>query len=459
MSRPGAGIGRILWWLAVVVTVALLVGMTTAWAMRNVMLGGSLNRTPVASVLYELGGWPSQVRQAFATLFPRDDDVSPLLQPLAEIRTEGWVDRFPQPADPGYLLLSQLDAGTGWPSVRLLRIADGREMIRWDPDWRAVFREVLDHPWGPAGNPRTLDAVHPLLLDDASIVFNARGTVLVRQDACRREARWVRNGPYHHSIERDAEGMLWVGGVGDGAWLGNPQRAARFRDDTLVRVSPDGEALESRSVARILSENGYDALVFGIGGEFVRDPIHLNQVTPALRSGPYWERGDLLVSLRHLSTVFLYRPSTGRVLWLRTGPWMNQHASLFIDDRRISVFDNNVPTGSSPGAPVLRPGDVNRAFVYDFATDTLSQPWQGPLEQARVMTHTQGRAEVLADGGLFVEDSNNGRHLRFDANGLLWSRIARHDARHVSRVSWGRYLTEAQVRPAIEAAKRSGCGA
>ena len=84
----------------------------------------------------------------------------------------------------------------------------------------------------------------PLLLDDASIVFNARGTVLVRQDACRREARWVRNGPYHHSIERDAEGMLWVGGVGDGAWLGNPQRAARFRDDTLVRVSPDGEALE-----------------------------------------------------------------------------------------------------------------------------------------------------------------------------------------------------------------------
>src|SRR5690606_15593821 len=125
-----------------------------------------------------------------------------------------------------------------------------------------------------------------------------------------------------------------------------------------------------KSINEMLYENGYRGLLFGVG-PLESDPVHLNDVQPALTSGPYWEKGDLLISLRNKSTVILFRPSTNKILWLRTGPWLYQHDADFIDDTRISIFGNNV----------IRNADFdfidkhNEQYVYDFKNDSLSTPY------------------------------------------------------------------------------------
>ena len=167
---------------------------------------------------------------------------------------------------------------------------------------------------------------------------------------------------------------------------------------TLTRVSTAGKVIERRSFARILINNDLQAMLLGRSGFFFHgDLMHLNQISVAAKDSLHWKQGDLLISARHLSTVFLYRPSTDKILWKMTGPWLNQHAAEFVDDHRISVFDNNIIGGAPVSQPFVEPNDINRVFVYDFDTRQTSQPFANLLAKARPVTITEGRARILPD--------------------------------------------------------------
>ena len=135
---------------------------------------------------------------------------------------------------------------------------------------------------------------------------------------------------------------VWVPSVAHDGFPDNPWLRDKIRDDALAHVSLDGRLLE-RPIHRSYPAGQRS----GGAGWLLRDsnyhdPIHLNQIRVARQDTRYWHRGDLLLSARHLSMVFLYRPSTNKIIWRKTGPWMNQHSAEFVDDHRISVFNNNV---------------------------------------------------------------------------------------------------------------------
>jgi hypothetical protein len=224
----------------------------------------------------------------------------------------------------------------------------------------------------------------------------------------------------------------------------------------------DGRLLARISFSKILRDNGLQALLLGTSRiespEFMsEDPIHLNQIQVAQQDSRHWLRGDLLISARHLSTIFLYRPSTGKLIWHQTGPWMNQHSVGFVDDHRISVFDNNIIAGPPNEHAFLTPRDTNRVEIYDFDSGKVTQPFATLLEWARPITVTAGRARVLPDGGLFIEETEYGRHLRFTRDHLLWSRVNDYDKQRIGAVSWSRYLTAEEVRVPLQALANLKC--
>ena len=57
-------------------------------------------------------------------------------------------------------------------------------------------------------------------------------------------------------------------------------------------------------------------------------------------TGPDWKKGDLFLSLRNVSAVLLYRPSTDQIVWMKRGPWIGQHDVDILDDHRIGIYDN-----------------------------------------------------------------------------------------------------------------------
>ena len=121
-------------------------------------------------------------------------------------------------------------------------------------------------------------------------------------------------------------------------------------------------------------ENGYQGLLFGTDLYERDDLVHINDVQTALYSTEYWEIGDLLISLRNRSAVFLYRPSTNKVLWLQVGPWLHQHDSDFIGQSKISIFGNDVARREKDRQEPFLNGQ-NDIYVYDFENGSIITPY------------------------------------------------------------------------------------
>ena len=58
---------------------------------------------------------------------------------------------------------------------------------------------------------------------------------------------------------------------------------------------------------------------------------------------------DHVLSIRKLSTVALVQPDSGKIKWLKTGPWLNQHDVNPLGNDRYSIFGNDVVRGFKKG--------------------------------------------------------------------------------------------------------------
>ena len=124
-----------------------------------------------------------------------------------------------------------------------------------------------------------------------------------------------------------------------------PGANSKFKDSDLIDLSPSGDVLSRISLSDMLVRNGYRHLLYR-AERYDHDPLHIDDVQPVLRDGPFWRRGDLFVSLRINSVIFLYQPATDEVVWLESGPWLHQHDVDIVSEHEISVFSNNtVATG------------------------------------------------------------------------------------------------------------------
>jgi hypothetical protein len=429
-----------------------------AWAFRHVDQGGSRLPSPFKEWVLSLASIPGQVKTAFLTIAVSSNSPAfELVIPESAWNNGNRRTQFPEPSDLGFLLLSGLDPQTNRANVRLIRIADGETVLRWDPDWEFIHGASEEHPIiAPKGAPAALRAVHPELLDDGSVLFNT-GIALVRQERCAKRPAWVLNGIFHHSNERAADGSLWTPSVNlqPVPDYQHPLLRKKLRDDALAQISPDGKLLRRISFSAVLRDNGLDHLILGFGGlRFLEDPIHINQISPALTDTAHWKKDDLLISARHLSAVFLYRPSTNKIIWYKIGPWMNQHAAAFVDGQRISVFDNNVFSAPISDPPFINASETNRVWVYNFATDELSQPFADSVGRAQVKTVTEGRGHIVSGNRLFVEETNYGRHLMLTEKGTQWSRLNQLGTKNaLGAVAWSRYIEEDVGQHFVELAK------
>ena len=165
------------------------------------------------------------------------------------------------------------------------------------------------------------------------------------------------------------------------------------------------------------------------------NPFHLNDIQPVLTDGSFWKKGDLFLSLRNLSMIMLYRPSTNKVLWHQQGPWIYQHDVDIMSENDLSIFNNNLN---------LEKNEVknnNETLIYNFLNNKTSNPYKKAYEINKIATPASGLSEILKNGDIFVEETLNGRLLRMDKNGkIIWQYINRLKNNKLYVLSWSRYL-------------------
>jgi len=275
---------------------------------------------------------------------------------------------------------------------------------------------------GPARLFPVAHPLNPILLPDSSLIGMLYGTNLFRLTAGG-EILW-KNTAYeiHHSLNLAPDGNFWTCAWGYG-FTEHEEAGLKtgFKDDLILKIEVEtGKVLFQKSIAEILIENGYPNLLHGNSsdkGTLGEEPFHLNDVQPVLEDGPYWKKGDLFLSLRNISTIVLYRPSTGKILRLIFGPLLAQHDVDILSDTLISIFNNNrVPEFFSsdslskklPKQPTLQLKSSHVA-IYNFADSSWQYPSRMAFEREHIYTPWQGLHEFLSNGDLFVESTDQGK--------------------------------------------------
>lgn len=332
-----------------------------------------------------------------------------------------------------YLLLSRYDGDMKEGVVELVNLTNFKVLHTWI----SKFKNLA---WDDQQGKKLL--YHPMLLENGNLLVDH----ITKINSCSKIIFQYAEEQLHHSTERDFEKNTWVPGRMYPISLSIERVGENYLDDAIVRLSPKGDVLFKKSVSEIFIDNGLEYLLFSIGDResFDLDPIHLNDIQPVNFDGEYWKKGDIFLSLRHQSMVLLYRPSTNEIIWKGAGPFFHQHDVDILDDHRISIFNNN--SKDFVNANIV--DGNNEIIIYDFQTNEYSSYLPESLRKNQVRTITQGSGEILPNGDLFIEETNYGRTLYFNADGFLrWSHVNRADNNNVYHVGWSRILyTQEDIR-------------
>lgn len=437
---------RVPLWLLLLVMLGALAGLVAFGALVKLRMEGSKRYGPLSEIALAVASIPSTLRETVAGTDPRLAAGYPPMQ-----------GGFSRPAgstfsDGGYALIARFSAERDRSIVELVRLRDGKVLREYAPDMAAIngasrietaiFDIDRDRP------PWRYRMMHPYLMPDGGLTFQGMSP-LVRIDACGKVV-WMLDGIFHHALERDADGHFWVGSMPARSRL--PHVSEKFQEDGIAQISADGRVLRNESLVAILRRSGLAWLYEG--RPYSDDPLHINDIEPVLEDGPYWRRGDLFLSLKYLSAVMLYRPSTGRIVWWRQADWSLQHDVSILDDHRISVFDNNAITGADGN--FLR--EPSKIVVYDFATGRSGEPFRQAMHDQDIRSISEGRATPMSNGDFMIEESNGGRLVRMSPQGeVRWQYVAADKERRRLLLNWSRYLDPNVHGAAIRAAASARC--
>jgi hypothetical protein len=343
-------------------------------------------------------------------------------------------------SEESYLLLSRYDGDLQEGVVELVDLRSFEVLHTWNPDIDA-FNDLVEQVdefkyLNRDNNNKRSILMHPKLTTDGGLLFGWEAP-LRKIDACSNLVFQNTHDKFHHSIETDIEGNIWVPSHMYPQTL-SKKMGENYLDDGIVKLSAVGNILFEKSVSQIFIENGLKYLIFAHGNYYERDPIHLNDIQPVNYDGEYWKKGDVFLSLRSQSMIVLYRPSTNEIIWKGTGPFLHQHDVNILDDHRISIFNNN-SINVAGGSNIV--DGHNEIIIYNFKTNKFSRYFQDSLVDHDVRSIEQGRGKIIRNGDLYIEDSHYGRTLYFNADGSLrWSHVNRAQDKNIYIIGWSRIL-------------------
>ena len=337
-----------------------------------------------------------------------------------------------------YLLLSRYDGNLREGIVELVDLKNFSVLHTWNPEidkFNKLVNKVDEFKYLTRDHQDSRQLIkHPKLTRDGSLLFNS--SPLRKIDACSNLVFQITHDIFHHSIETDKEGNIWVPSHMFVNSIANKNVDVKsvadggYYADGIVKVSNQGEILYEKSISEIFIENGLEYLLYV---NPTNDPIHLNDIQPVDFNGEFWKKGDLFLSLRNQSMIILYRPSTNKIIWRGSGPFFEQHDVDILDNHRISIFNNNIKRGYIDG--------VNEVIIYDFKKDKFTKYLKNSFISNQIITGSNGLHQILPNGDLFVEETIFGRTIYFNSDGTLrWTHLNRSKDGNVFRVSWSRIL-------------------
>ncbi|HQY43681.1 MAG TPA: arylsulfotransferase family protein [Paracoccaceae bacterium] len=321
----------------------------------------------------------------------------------------------PDRMQPGVTLLSGLFGQT--LGFRLYA-ADGALLKEWPIDFFKIAPDEMNH--------RYHALIHgEYLYPNGDIVANLDGRGLVRFDACGK-IKWRNHDRNHHSVFVDEAGDIWTPITPD-TQTDMTIAPRPFIFDHIARFDPDtGEKLEEIDLLKALQDGPGTGLV-QTNHARLDDVLHVNDVevlsSATAPAFPMFRAGDLLVSSRNLSQLWVIDRQTHAVKWWFAGPNLSQHDPDFRPDGTIAMFDNRPAGDPSAENDFLGKLGGSRILVIDPATAGHSVAYQTD-GQNRFYSPYRGKQELEPNGNLLIAETDAGRAFEVTADGtVVWEYV------------------------------------
>ncbi len=252
---------------------------------------------------------------------------------------------------------------------------------------------------------------NPTIFEDGSLISHNFQGPLFKLDFCSK-LKWINDEKkFHHMQNLNHEGNIWVGGYMYPQSKNVKKYSLKdYNEDAVLKVNSDGKILYVKSVNELLIENNFlpENFAYNSYNPYVLNPLHLNDIEPAISTTDYWMKGDIFLSLRNLSAIVHYRPSINKVINYITGPFAQQHDVDIISDNEILIFNNNQFYVDNKNSEILK---------YNFETKKFTKLFNNQLQKEDFKTHANGASQILKDKSLLVEESVHGRIILFNKIG------------------------------------------
>lgn len=308
-----------------------------------------------------------------------------------------------------------------------------------------LMNDSVLYQWNVENPHQVHDRIkNPLLFPDKNLVYSFARKGLRRIDSLgnviwKQDTVWA-----HHAMELDSSGNIWTCSYEPvyyptGLYKLNG-KSYFFMDNHITRIDPEtGEILFHKSITNILTENNLSNYLLKSAN--IWDPIHHNDVEPALKTTKYYNEGDVFLSFRHPSLVLHYRPETNKVLRVIEGPFISQHDVDFLNDSTLVIFNNNFYTigkdyyrePPKDSGRLEYAGDFYSNIVqYDLSSDSFSFIGDSIFRANEIFTYTEGLMEFVDLHTFFVEEQNTGIQWILNEDSVIYKNVfqSQHEGYH-----------------------------
>lgn len=326
--------------------------------------------------------------------------------------------------EPGLTLLTTHFPNSGWQAGLRLIDRDGSTVHHWGVDPAELFPVGLTAQGLQAS--RGVHGSYAFPNGDVLVIVDYVG--IARLDACG-EVVWRLRNDAHHSIAQADDGTFWLPistpsqvPTSDRFPEGYPGLDRHVNHDRLLRISEDGEALDTLSVLDILYGNDLVRYLPKARVVVPSDLLHVNDVEPLpqhmANEYPLFESGDLLISIRASDLVLVVDPATEVVRWHASDPFVQQHDPDFIGGGWIGVFDNR-KDGTARGTQL----NGSRIVAIQPHTDSVKVIFPSEVSDP-FYTPILGKWQTLGNGNLLLTEGRPGRVVEVAPDGrTVWEWI------------------------------------
>jgi len=431
-------------WLVIISLLVWVVGtILFGWVVKHTATGGK-KAGQFGEIALELASIPSNLKILYEKGIGVEEGkvVQKNTQILDYANSANFTQIDKNFKDDGILLISAYSKESSVSTVYLYDLRDNRKLWEWIPAPEdiveaspSLISAKKNGMLWPIHTRTLFRSQHPYLLANGSVILTGGDGPLARINSCG-ELVWVIDRQFHHSIEGYGNNLI----VPIVSTLNTENDIGKsFRDDGYAIVTKEGKIIKEDSIINILKRGGYEGLLFG---QSIRDDrVHLNDAEVISHSDRYVKTGDIMFSARNLSTVFLYRPSEDRIIWLKTGPWLSQHDIDYLGNGKFAIFGNDVDAASGDFADRKN----SNVYVYDIKNGHISKPYETVFRDNKLLSPTEGRQRILDNGDAFLEITASGEMLRASSSKLRWKYVNRISNSEIGALHWARYFNRKEI--------------